>query len=164
MIASLHSCPDTGGISEEDVEADMKEIERILESDCVCEKKEWYEWRCPHCEYSCVGNSKKGHEESVAEHKEYCPKEKHSHTGEKKEESLDRNIDLPSVDYAYYKDRINNLVKSQSPCEPMTDRAELSHCEHERMSYLYLPANLASPGLFLCKKCGLVTCLNPNDK
>mgnify|MGYP007100051454 CR=1 FL=1 len=53
--------------------------------------------------------------------------------------------------------------QSQSPCEPLTDRAKLSQCEHERMSYLYLPANLASPGLFLCQKCGLVTCKDPSQ-
>lgn len=50
-------------------------INSILESDCVCVKKEWFDWSCPHCEYSCSANYKKGLEECIAEHKELCPQE-----------------------------------------------------------------------------------------
>lgn len=121
------SIPELGTpMSSHDVSFATKNIVSLLESDCVCEKKE----ERSHDRSKTVG----------------------LHIG-------NGHIELNSNYFAPTKEK-----QSQSPCEPMTDRAELSHCEHERMSYLYLPANLASPGLFLCKKCGLVTCLNPNDK
>lgn len=62
--------------------------------------------------------------------------------------------------------------QSQSPCEPLTDRAELSQCEHKfnegEVRTLYNQGTndelLSLTTLYMCTQCGLVTCVNPNYK
>lgn len=151
----------------------VKSILDTLESDCVCEKKEWYKWSCPHCEYSCWGNSKKGHEENVAEHKQYCPKEKQSQSSEKKEI---RNLDCPNkctVDeavergclYCAHK-AVYKSKQSQSPCEHEWKQEFISdgvaywpsHKRTKEPEVVFIPLPLWG-----CGYCGLVTCVDPNQ-
>lgn len=51
--------------------------------------------------------------------------------------------------------------QSQFPCEPLPDRAELSQCKHECPELMEIYGRVT---LYLCPKCGLVTCLNPNQE
>lgn len=106
-----------------------EEILKILESDCVCEKKDALH------EYLSKENPKEQDKEVLLKAYGY--------------------LDVPK--------------QSQSPCEQQADRAKPSQCEHQVEYQVFHVRNDLDKDpwmypLFLCRKCGLVTCRNPNQE
>lgn len=208
------------------VEQQLEDIEKILESDCVCEKKEVCSCRyhndvcvgapqrngvCGLCPPNCFGKQSQPSEKKDALH-EYLSKEnpkeedkevllkaygypdvpKQSQSSEKKQTTADSPQLECEKPYGGYHcavcerhgkenqkctvckqycghaclvrergEQPSNIIEqekqSQSPCEHPKDKVRLD-------MFRIIDTESDYRSLWLCTKCGLVTCKNPNDK
>jgi hypothetical protein len=127
----------------------VEEVAKIIESDCVCEKKE--------------ENENESNYTTSPQSCRVC--------GTTEVTTLVHGACLSCIG-VLVRESVMKEKQSQSPCEPLTDRAELSQCEHKfnegEVRTLYNQGTndelLSLTTLYMCTQCGLVTCVNPNYK
>jgi len=180
LIAGLHSCPDTGGISEEDVETDVSEIENILESDCVCEKKEFRQ-PCFYCPFVAVADSNDYCSTLIIAHNRICTENPSKKIQVKEPCTCDSKFSINGP-VGHRPDCISQgkEKQSQSPCEHEPDewniyckkcgytfkKACLHAWEEKKIATYpyYGEDHVVVEDQWWCQKCGLVTCKNPNQE
>ncbi len=152
LIAGLHSCPDTGGISEEDVETDVSEIEKILESDCTCENKEETledpnTWPTVTIDQETNTVSSKGKVNVVIQTKMFDLKEEKQSQSPCVHEPDEWNIYCKKCGYTFKKACLHAWEEKKIATYPY-----------------YGEDHVVVEDQWWCQKCGLVTCLNPNQE
>ena len=172
------------------VNQQLEDVEKILESDCVCEKKEERHHLDTHCLF-CDNDLPVGQDGGYCTGcltilKENAEKEKQSQSSEKRgilcnagdHEYESTGMVLTSIPPQYPskctkcgltlnlythlpKKELIPIKQSQSPCKHR-------YCQKVKLtgnltSYLGYDFEKTSFNIWICHKCGLVTCLNPNQ-
>jgi len=174
LLDKLWDIPDP---YEDLVERQLEDIEKILESDCVCEKKD-----------EKIGHGIVIPREDKAHYKELINNLVKSQSREKKEEEkclctqYHRTLKCP-VHHPEWSKYLAEQEKSQSSekkgavkecgcvvsrnCKCFVQKQNQSPCQHKEWgSVETADGHPLVPEVWVCanEKCGLVTCLDPNDK
>lgn len=135
------------------VDQQLEDIEKILESDCVCEKKEFRQ-QCFYCPFVAVADSNDYCSTLIIAHNRICT------------ENPSNKIQVKEPCTCDSKFSINGPVGHRPDCiSQWKEKQSQFPCEHEFIGRDVPDADDIKNYFFrfyCCYKCGLVTCVDPS--